>query len=181
MTKKEQILETALKLFATQGVGDTSTAQITKEAGVAEGTLFVHFKNKASLVDVVFTYIKQREAEVFLAALDVEQGAEANIKALTKKMVQHFTQNYNEFLFIENVKYLKLVSPEAIKKANESFAELQKPFFVWQKEGHIKQTNLDALGAMAWSMMFALTRYCKEHNKKVTDDLVEPIWNAFQP
>jgi len=40
MTKKEKILEAALELFARQGVDKTSTAEITKKAGVAEGKLF---------------------------------------------------------------------------------------------------------------------------------------------
>lgn len=181
MTKKEQILETALNLFATQGVGNTSTAQITKEAGVAEGTLFVHFKNKAALVDAVYTHIKRHEAEVFLTAIDLEKDAETNIKALSKKMTQHFLENYNELLFIENVKHLNLVSKEAVEEANKSFAPVYEAMAKWHKSGQLKSVDMPALGAMTWAMLVSLTQYCKENNKKVTDKLIEPIWDALRP
>ena len=40
--KKKKILESALKLFIEKGIDNTSTALISKEAGVATGThLFI--------------------------------------------------------------------------------------------------------------------------------------------
>ena len=48
--RREQILETALKLFAAQGFNATSTRQVAKEAGIAEGLIFHYFPTKASLL-----------------------------------------------------------------------------------------------------------------------------------
>jgi AcrR family transcriptional regulator len=48
--RREQILKTALKLFAAQGFDATSTRQIAKEAGIAEGLIFHYFPTKASLL-----------------------------------------------------------------------------------------------------------------------------------
>jgi len=48
--RREQILERALKLFAAQGFDATSTRQIAKEAGIAEGLIFHYFPTKASLL-----------------------------------------------------------------------------------------------------------------------------------
>jgi len=48
--RREQILTTALKLFAVQGFDGTSTRQIAKEAGIAEGLIFHYFPTKASLL-----------------------------------------------------------------------------------------------------------------------------------
>lgn len=56
--KKQQILDAALHLFAEQGIEGTPTAQIAKSAGVAKGTLFHHFDNKAMLVDELFVHLK---------------------------------------------------------------------------------------------------------------------------
>jgi AcrR family transcriptional regulator len=58
-TKRQQILDSALQLFAEQGVEGTSTAQIAKAAGVAKATLFHHFENKSLLVDELFRELKQ--------------------------------------------------------------------------------------------------------------------------
>lgn len=51
--KQQQILSSAQKLFALEGVAAVSTARIAKEAGVSEALIFRHFGNKQQLVDTV--------------------------------------------------------------------------------------------------------------------------------
>jgi AcrR family transcriptional regulator len=51
--RREQILETALGLFAAQGFDASSTRQIAKEADIAEGLIFHYFPTKASLLTAI--------------------------------------------------------------------------------------------------------------------------------
>ena len=52
MTEKQQhIVSAALELFTQNGYAATSTAKIAKAAGVSEGLIFRHFKNKKGLLD----------------------------------------------------------------------------------------------------------------------------------
>lgn len=51
--KQQQILSSAQKLFALEGVAAVSTARIAKEAGVSEALIFRHFGNKQQLVETV--------------------------------------------------------------------------------------------------------------------------------
>ncbi|MBL7828296.1 MAG: TetR/AcrR family transcriptional regulator [Saprospiraceae bacterium] len=53
MTNKEQILQTALALFAEQGYDRTPTSQIAREAGVSEGLIFRHFGSKDALLAAI--------------------------------------------------------------------------------------------------------------------------------
>lgn len=48
--KKDKILQSALHLFAAHGFAKTSTSKIAKQAGVSEGLIFRHFKNKEGLL-----------------------------------------------------------------------------------------------------------------------------------
>jgi AcrR family transcriptional regulator len=48
--KKRRILESAILLFAEKGFHASSTSEIAKHAGVAEGTIFRHFKTKKELL-----------------------------------------------------------------------------------------------------------------------------------
>lgn len=51
MTEKQRnILKAAIKLFATKGYHATSTSEIAKEANVAEGTIFRHYKSKKDIL-----------------------------------------------------------------------------------------------------------------------------------
>ena len=44
--KRTSILDTAFKLFTTQGVSKTSLAEISQKAGIAKGTFYLYFKDK---------------------------------------------------------------------------------------------------------------------------------------
>jgi AcrR family transcriptional regulator len=56
--KKAALLKAALKLFTERGFHGTSTAQISKEAGVATGTLFNYFPTKEDLINGLYFEVK---------------------------------------------------------------------------------------------------------------------------
>lgn len=51
--KQENIMLTALELFATQGYHAVSTSKIAKQAGVSEALIFRHFENKEGLLAAI--------------------------------------------------------------------------------------------------------------------------------
>lgn len=51
--KKEQILISALELFANEGYKAVSTSKIAKAAGVSEGLIFRHYKSKQGLLEAI--------------------------------------------------------------------------------------------------------------------------------
>lgn len=54
MTEKQlKIIQTALRLFAQQGFDSTSTSKVANEAGVSEGLIFRHYRNKQGLLDAI--------------------------------------------------------------------------------------------------------------------------------
>ena len=54
MDKKQQIIESAIALFATTGYEKTSIAAICEHSEVSKGLVFHHFKNKEGLLREVF-------------------------------------------------------------------------------------------------------------------------------
>jgi AcrR family transcriptional regulator len=48
--KHTQILEAAIEIFSEKGYSATSTSEIAQRAGVAEGTIFRHYKTKKDLL-----------------------------------------------------------------------------------------------------------------------------------
>ncbi len=50
MSRKQWILTAATELFAKQGFNGTATSEIARKAGVAQGTVFHHFKSKENLL-----------------------------------------------------------------------------------------------------------------------------------
>ncbi|MED4957819.1 TetR/AcrR family transcriptional regulator [Paenibacillus macerans] len=48
--KQARILEAAIEIFSEKGFAATSTSEIARKAGVAEGTIFKHYKTKKDLL-----------------------------------------------------------------------------------------------------------------------------------
>ncbi len=91
MTKKDAIISAATRLFATKGFNETSTAEVAREAGVAQGTLFYHFKTKEGIMLESFLAMM----ETYLAGLE-----KASAKAPTGLAAVEAILRYH-FLFTE--------------------------------------------------------------------------------
>ena len=75
--KRDAILETALALFTERGFYGTPTAMISREAGVATGTLFFYFKTKEELIDTLYRHIKSEAAAALREGVDQERTIQA--------------------------------------------------------------------------------------------------------
>ena len=60
--KKNQLLDTAFKLFTTKGISETSVSDITNAANVGKGTFYLYFKDKYELEARL---ISRRAAKLF--------------------------------------------------------------------------------------------------------------------
>lgn len=78
MSRKEQILETALKLFAENGYDSTSTSLIAKTAGVSEGLIFRHYGKKEGLLEAILENGMGQVAATF-AVLEGKKAAKGRL------------------------------------------------------------------------------------------------------
>ena len=61
---RQRLIRAALELFTTRGYHDTTTAQIAKKAGIAEGTIYRHFASKQQLVNELYRAAQRWAANV---------------------------------------------------------------------------------------------------------------------
>src|SRR5688572_2492236 len=97
--KRDRIIAAALKLFCENGFQNTSTANISKEAGVATGTLFVHFKSKDELINALYREIKQALAHYFQEDLDKEAPIGEQLFHFWQKAIDWAIDNPYQFRF----------------------------------------------------------------------------------
>ena len=73
--KRNDIISAALDLFSEKGYAATSTARIAQEAGVSEGLIFRHFKNKRGLVEELLQQSDDRYQNEIQQFISVEDPA----------------------------------------------------------------------------------------------------------
>jgi AcrR family transcriptional regulator len=82
---KNQISKAALDLFIRKGIKATTTKEIAKKAGIAEGTIYRHFKSKNDIASELFvsymTMFKDRLSEAEAKFDEPEQSLKEMINA----------------------------------------------------------------------------------------------------
>jgi AcrR family transcriptional regulator len=84
MSKKESILKTAARLFATQGFDATTTIQLAREAGVTEPLIYYHFKGK----DDLFTRIIEATFSEYFSRIDALEKEPASPFGQIQKLIE---------------------------------------------------------------------------------------------
>jgi AcrR family transcriptional regulator len=63
--RRQEIMKTALELFAEQGYHNTSISKIAKTAGVSKGLMYNYFESKEALLDAIIFGAAAASSEVF--------------------------------------------------------------------------------------------------------------------
>ncbi len=91
---RRRLLETGLKLFASQGVADTRATDVAAAAGVAVGTLYLHFKDKQGLLRAILREgVEELMAALQEMALSPAPDPATAVRAQTEMMV-HFAESH---------------------------------------------------------------------------------------
>ncbi|HZF36243.1 MAG TPA: helix-turn-helix domain-containing protein [Candidatus Angelobacter sp.] len=86
--RRQDIVETALPLFARKGFMRTTTKEIAEAAGISEALVFKHFPSKAALYEEILR--QGCQADPALDRLNALQPSTATLIAMTHFMVYHF-------------------------------------------------------------------------------------------
>src|SRR5688572_8299901 len=67
--KYEAILRAAIKVFAGSGFFNSKVADVAREAGVADGTVYLYFKNKDDILVSIFNHYMEEALAAGKASL----------------------------------------------------------------------------------------------------------------
>jgi TetR/AcrR family transcriptional regulator, fatty acid metabolism regulator protein len=93
--KYQRILEAAVKVFAEQGFHQSTISQIAREAGVADGTIYLYFKNKDDILVQFFTYKTKQVFDKFREEVDKAENSFDKLRNLIRRHLQEFQNDRN--------------------------------------------------------------------------------------
>lgn len=86
--KRQRILEAAVRIFGRRGYHDARIAEIAAEARVAEGTVYLYFRNKEHLFATVFD---EKMDQLLARGREIAAGREPAPERLTRLVDLHLT------------------------------------------------------------------------------------------
>lgn len=91
--KKRHILEAARRLLVEHDFQDIVLDDVAKKAGVAKGTLFLHFKNKEELFSAAFADLSDSLGQELEALSKTGLKGKEMVAAAAKVVLNHFDRN----------------------------------------------------------------------------------------
>ncbi|HEV8263699.1 MAG TPA: helix-turn-helix domain-containing protein [Gemmatimonadales bacterium] len=84
---RQRLIRAALELFTSRGYHDTTTAEIARKAGVAEGTIYRHFRSKQQLWNELYRAALRWAAKLVPDA-DAGRDSRAQLERLAQALVE---------------------------------------------------------------------------------------------
>ena len=154
--KRERLLRAALKLFAANGIQNTSTAEIARAAGTASGTLFLYFPTKQDLIDELAILISKAESEHVNHLLHTALTARDAFFTIWSGSVHWLLENGDAYQFSQQIRDSGLISESAIQETAKSFFFYYETIQKGQAEGSIKPYPIDLIGGFLYQDIVAV-------------------------
>ncbi len=177
-------MEAALKLFTERGFHGTSTAQISKEAGVATGTLFNYFPIKEYLINSLYFEVKGDLSHAMEKDIEAENTFPGKLRKIWSNLVKWGVDNQEEFLFVGQFCY----SPYITKFTREEVMKEYVFFHDLVNEGVIMRKIRDFSVELTIAMFYQASRTVVNlildsdsslDENKVLEDGFQIIWRGL--
>ncbi|HHP7236504.1 MAG TPA: TetR/AcrR family transcriptional regulator [Desulfobacterales bacterium] len=93
--KYHRILEAAVKVFARNGFHQSTISEIAREAGVADGTIYLYFKNKGDILVQFFSYKTKQVFQCFQEEVEKADSAVDKMRNLIRRHLEEFQRDRN--------------------------------------------------------------------------------------
>jgi AcrR family transcriptional regulator len=158
--RREEILEAATRLFATQGYADTDTQQLADEIGVGKGTLYRYFPSKRELFLAAADRGMRKLCQFIDDKVATIEDAPERIAEVVRSYLRFFEQHpeFCELLIHERALFKDRKKPTYIEHREAHRERLRLLYQTFIAEGQIRDMPvdqiLDVLGDLLYGTMF---------------------------
>ena len=128
-TRKDRIMEAALRIFAEKSFQEATISEISKEAGVSEATIYEYFGTKEDLLFAIPEKISNDTAKESHTVLPFIKDVEGRMRAILYSYVQLYQNNphYSALVLLQlmsNKRFRQTAAHEAIRRSAHRLLEI---------------------------------------------------------
>ena len=123
--KRNAILDAATRVFAERGLTAAPTSEISKQAGVAEGTLFTYFKTKDALINALYREIKLELADAMMSGFPRRKSVRTRLRHVWDSFVNWGVANRAKRRVLAQLNVSGMLSKESIEAGSAPFIEMR--------------------------------------------------------
>ena len=123
--KYQRILEAAIKVFAEQGFFQSTIAQVAREAGVADGTIYLYFKNKDDILVHFFNYKTKQVFTGFREEVNKGENAVEKLSNLVRRHLAEFQRDRNMAILYQSETHQSMrMAEEQIREMSSMYLDI---------------------------------------------------------
>lgn len=123
MNKREDIVHAAIDVFTEKGMEKTKIADIVKRAGIAQGTFYLYFPSKLSVMPAI--------AEIMVQKIHDEITIQVNEEDIFPQQIEQFVQAVftitEKYQAVQALVYAGIASTEHIR----NWESIYEPLYTW--------------------------------------------------
>ncbi|TYS62610.1 TetR/AcrR family transcriptional regulator [Sutcliffiella horikoshii] len=120
MDKRERIVQASIEIFKEKGIEKTKISDIVKRAEIAQGTFYLYFPSKLSVMPAVAEQIVFK----FMERIEASVSREASLEVHLKQLVDAIFHVTNEFRDVSAIVYAGISTTEHISKWESIYTPL---------------------------------------------------------
>jgi len=181
--RRRQILDAAVKVFAKSGFYNSKVLDIAKEAGVANGTVYLYFPSKDDILIAIFEEQMGELIDYMKQEIQKESGCLSKLRKLVSMQMHLIETNreLTELLLVESRQSGKFLKSKAIDSVADYIDMLNDVLKEGITEGTIEE-NIDVtiVGTMLFSAVEGLaTRWILEGTSYSLDKAANMVIKVF--
>jgi AcrR family transcriptional regulator len=123
--KRNAILDAATRLFAARGLAAAPTSEISRLAGVAEGTLFTYFGTKDELINSLYRELKLELADAMMSDFPRKKNVRTRMRHVWDRYVGWGIANPRQRKVLGQLTVSEVLSKESREAGSAPFVEFQ--------------------------------------------------------
>ena len=123
--KRNAILDAATRLFAERGLTAAPTSEISKQAGVAEGTLFTYFETKDDLINALYRELKLELADAMMSDFPRKKNVGTRLRHVWDRWVNWGVANHQQRKVLAQLTVSEVLTKESRNAGSAPFVEFQ--------------------------------------------------------
>ena len=181
--KRQALLNAAIETIAAEGAS-AATATIARVAGVAQGTLFLYFPNKSTLLNAVYLAMKADLRQALLADFPGKKSVKARSRHIWMRYVNWGACNPSHRRALSQLTVSEIITEKTRRIAGEGFDGLRDLILDWpgfcgsapkgKRQGDFAAAMLTAIADTTIDFIVREPRQAERY----TDAGFEAFWRA---
>jgi AcrR family transcriptional regulator len=159
---REKLMRAAMDIVAADGFPAATTASIAERVGMAEGTLYRHFKSKDELLIETYRRLKAEVFEAIQARTQTATGLKGRFRALWLGMYATYAADMNAFAFGQRFGESALSKTEGGTAHERLMGHMKQLIRDGQTDGLIKPAAPEVLTAFFFPPLISMLKQCAQ-------------------